>query len=778
MMTCSKVTSPALNVISAAILFTFVSGVHAQSSSLGTITVQGEGDQLGTGQIILEESVKSRSTVTRAAIEKQLSTSNPFQALENLPGVFSFSQEATGLWGGSISMRGFQDNQLGLTINNVPVNDSGNYAVYPQEYADAENTCSSFVTQGATDLDSPHVGATGGNIGVVTCKPTDAKEVFASVGLGSENLQRVFARLNTGKFSNDQAKLFISYSQTEADKWTRGNDGKADRKHLDAGFEYKPDSKFSLSGTFLYNYAVNNNFRQLTRSEIASNGYDYDYDVTFPGRIINAGAADNESGLRNFYGLHTNPFKNLIASVEASWKLSDATQLKVQPYYWFGYGTGGPGGQVRSESRATFTSASNTTLVAQDLNGDGDTLDTVLVRFSSLTDTHRPGVTVTLNHLSGNHFITTGVWYEKAEHVQTGPMQPVSASGFFISDFNDDNAIRRPDGSKWQRRDHKTVSTAMQFFIQDSLSLDNDKLNLTFGLRTPQIKREVTVRRAEGESQPAFRLSQNDSDVLPQLGLRYMLNESSQVFANLAKNFRAPPNFAFTGNSNNILVVNGVGRTITDVKPETSINLDVGLRRQLSFGTLSATAFMVEFKDRQANFYDPVLDKSIYTNSGGVEVHGVEIELGSKPMKGFSFYGSATYTDSEIQNNVGTSGVGSVSSKGNEFPRTPKTMYALVGQYAQGPALVQLRAKYTGDRYSDLANLDKVGSYTVVDLSAAYKLENAGFFKNPTLRLNVLNLLDEEYLNPTGIRDSYSASSTRYYRGAPRFYGVTFSSEF
>lgn len=777
-MNLSKAACPSLSAIYAAILFTFVSSVNAQTSSLGTVTIEGEGDQLGTGQIVPEDSVKSRSTVTRAAIEKQLSTSNPFQALENLPGVFSYSQEATGLWGGSIAVRGFQGEQLGLTINNVPVNDSGNYAVYPQEYADAENTCSSFVTQGATDLDSPHIGATGGNIGVVTCKPTDTKSIFASVGFGSEKLRRAFIRLNTGKFSNDQAKLFISYSQTEADKWTRGDDGIADRKHLDAGFEYKPNSNFTVSGTFLYNYAVNNNFRQLTRGEIAANGYDYDYETTFRGRAVTAGVADDERNRTNFYGLHTNPFENLIASVQASWKLSDVTELKIQPYYWFGYGTGGPGGQTQTESNATFTSASNTTRVAQDLNGDGDTLDTVLVRYSSLTDTNRPGVTVTLNHLVGNHFITTGLWYEKADHVQTGPMQRVNSSGFFISDFNDENAILRPDGSKWQRRDHKTVSTAMQFFVQDSMSLAKDKLNVTFGLRTPQIKREVTVRAAEGESQPAFRLSQTDSDVLPQLGLRYAINDSSQVFANLAKNFRAPPNFAFTGNSSNIRVVNGIGSTVVEVKPETAINLDIGLRRQLHFGTLSATAFFVDFKDRQANFYDPVVDRNIYKNSGGVEVRGLEIELGSKPVRGFSVYGSATFTESEIKDNIRTSGTSTVASKGNEFPLTPKTMFALVGQYAQGPALVQLRGKYTGDRYSDLANLDKVDGYTVIDLSAAYKLGNSGFFRNPTLRLNVLNLLDEEYLNPTGIRDTYSASSTRYYRGAPRFYGVTFSSEF
>ena len=36
--------------------------------------------------------------------------------------------------------------QIGFTINGAPVNDSGNFAVYPQEYSDSECTDNIFVT--------------------------------------------------------------------------------------------------------------------------------------------------------------------------------------------------------------------------------------------------------------------------------------------------------------------------------------------------------------------------------------------------------------------------------------------------------------------------------------------------------------------------------------------------------------------------------------------------------------------------------------------------------
>ena len=52
---------------------------------LGTITIIGQGNKLGAGQILNEDAVKARSTVTKDATEKDRSTGNPYQALSLLP---------------------------------------------------------------------------------------------------------------------------------------------------------------------------------------------------------------------------------------------------------------------------------------------------------------------------------------------------------------------------------------------------------------------------------------------------------------------------------------------------------------------------------------------------------------------------------------------------------------------------------------------------------------------------------------------------------------------
>jgi iron complex outermembrane recepter protein len=132
-----------LSVLSAALLGAGIfHGALAQTASdVGTVKISGSGDNLGNGLLIDEDGVKARSTITKAAIDKERSTANPFQLLNLMPGVNASSYDSTGLFGGNMRVRGFNSDEMGFTINGAPVNDSGNFAIYPQEYTDSENLC-------------------------------------------------------------------------------------------------------------------------------------------------------------------------------------------------------------------------------------------------------------------------------------------------------------------------------------------------------------------------------------------------------------------------------------------------------------------------------------------------------------------------------------------------------------------------------------------------------------------------------------------------------------
>jgi iron complex outermembrane receptor protein len=776
-------TAPRLRAVAFACQLVCLSAAYAQTSmesteSANKVTITG--GKVGMGLMVQEEVPKARSTISEDEIRKQRSTGNVFQSMELMPAVNSYNYDATGLFGGGLTMRGFNSDQIGATINGVPVNDSGNFAVFPQEYADNENICQEFVTQGSTDVESPHVGATGGNIGIVTCAPLNERRVRVAQTVGQLNLSRTFVRYDTGLWDDKRSKMFISYSHTQADKWK--GPGEAKRDHIDFGFNWDADRFNYVHTAILYNKAKNNNINNLTLSDLNANGYYFDYASTFAGHLtpVNGTAQKETNTNPAYYKLSINPFENIVASATIAARVGDNLDVKVVPYFWYGYGTGGIQQKVIAEN--AFYNGAGKNNAAVDLNGDGDTLDTILVAGSSVTHTQRPGVTGSIKYQLGDHELFTGVWYERAKHRQTGPAVAVDANGNMADDWLRSDWIRRPDGSPYESRDWNTISTAYQFFAQDTISAMSDKLLVNFGVRTPHIERDFTNYASEA-APGYYHYTRTFSSVLPQFGVRYRINNDNQLFASLAKNMKAPPNFVFATTSN-VAISNGAVSLLGLPEPETSWNMDLGYRHQDNLLTAQASLYFIDFKNRQTTAFDAVTQKSIFVNAGRVKSQGIELEAGNTPIKGWSFYGSFSYDHSEIQDDFPTSS-GALPTSGKEFPQAPKFKVGLSAQYETKDWYARIKARHVGRQWATLANDEEVPSYNVADFDAGYQFPNMGIAKNITLRFNISNLFNAQYRNPstylpnsTVINGIASAGSVRYYLGAPRFTSLTLQADF
>lgn len=746
------------------------------------------GKKLGMGLMVTEDAPKARSTITAEELEKQRPTGNAYQALEMLPSVNSYNYDATGLFGGGMSLRGFNSDQIGATINGVPVNDSGNFAVFPQEYVDQENTCSQFVTQGSTDVDSPQVGASGGNFGIVTCKPENVQRVRMMQTIGQLAAHKTFVRYDTGLFADKRTKAFISYSNAEADKW-KGT-GKAHREHMDAGLSYEWDRFNTIAATLLYNEATNNNINNLTLAEINANGYKYDTSPVFVGHLTPVKGTVQKEATQTppFYGLTNNPFKNAIFSTTAKFRIGEDTDVKIIPYYWYGFGNGGI--QQRAQSEGAFLNkTTNKNTAAVDLNGDGDTLDTVLVANASVTRTQRPGVTASITHTFGNHEVLGGVWYEKATHQQTGSMVAVNADGTYDVWLQKDK-ILRPDGTPFESRDNRTISTAYQGFLQDTISLLDSKALINIGARTPHIKRDFTNYASEGNQNATYQIARTYKTVLPQFGARYRVTNDDQVFISVAKNMKAPPNFVFSNVGTNVkIAADGTPTLAGDVREETSWNTDVGYRHQDNRFIATVTAFGVSFKNRQATAFDPVAQASIYTNVGDVKTKGLEIEANNMPINGWSVYASAGYLKTEIQNDLrvlaATSTLtGILPIAGKQLPNSPRLNAGLSLEYSQQAFWARVKAKATSEQQSTLMNDEKSPGFTTFGFDAGYTFANYGILKRPKLNFNASNLTNKQFRNAssTAVTNTNpvpgavtSTSALRYYLGAPRFVSMTLS---
>ncbi len=759
------------------------------------------GKKVGMGLMVQESAPKARSTITAEELSKQRPTGNAYQALELLPAVNSYNYDATGLFGGGLTLRGFNSDQIGATINGVPVNDSGSFSVYPQEFVDPENTCSQFVTQGSTDVDSPQIGATGGNFGITTCDPLKERNFRIMQTVGGLHLSKTYGRFDTGLLSDNMSRFFISASHAQADKWK--GEGGAKRDHMDLGFRIDFDRFNSINGTILYNRAINQNISTFNLADLAKHGYYYDYSPTFQGHVTpTKGKADNDPNpafADAYYQLTKNPFQNVIASATGKFRLNEDTDIKILPYFWYGYGTGSNQQRLQAEN-AFLDPVTHKNTAGVDLNGDGDTLDKVIVANSSVTRTNRPGLTASLIRRYENHEILGGFWFERATHEQFGPMVPVDAAGNAEDIWLRNGRITRPDGTPFQSRDWKTVSTAYQFFLQDTISLLNDKLSVNLGVRAPTMKRDFTNYANEGSNSAyTYNIKRNYSEVLPQLGGRYQIDTYNQVFASLAKNMKAPPNFVYSGTNN--LAVDATGKPKLDaqgnvylnneVKAETSYNLDLGYRHQSDKLTAQATIYSVDFKNRQATAYDPVTQTSSLANVGKVKTQGFELEAGNTPVNGWSFYSSLGYSKSEIKDNliVGkdpkTGAPQVLPLAGKEMALTPQWKFGLSAQYETGVWYTRLKTKYTSGQQATLMNDEFVPSYILTDLDAGYQFPNSGWLKKPTIRLNVSNIFNEQYRNPSSQSvlnaqpvGSVTAKSVFYYLGAPRLVTVTLQADF
>lgn len=748
------------------------------------------GKKLGMGLMVTEDAPKARSTITAEELEKQRPTGNAYEALEMLPAVNSYNYDATGLFGGGMTLRGFNSDQIGATINGVPVNDSGNFAVYPQEYVDQENTCTQFVTQGSTDVDSPQVGATGGNFGITTCAPEKKQRVRVMQSFGQLNMQKTFVRYDTGSLLNDKFTAFISASHAEADKWK--GPGSAKRNHVDMGANYDWDRFNYIHATVLFNKAVNNNINNPTLTELNANGYYADYAETFKGHLtpVKGTAQVETTQSPAYYGLSINPFKNIIASAVSKFRLSENLDVAFTPYMWYGFGNGGTQQRAVSE-KGFYNPATGKRDQTVDLNGDGDTLDTVLVANASVTRTVRPGANLAFIYNMDNHEIKAGVWWERARHEQTGPMLALSNDGNRADIWLQDGQITRPDGHAANSRDWISISTAYQAFAQDTVSLMDDKLKLNVGVRAPYIKRDFTNFGDELNTVKPFKFDKTYHETLPQFGARYRITNDDQVFASVAKNMKAPPNFIF-GNIGSNVIVDATSLTPTtfkDTQPETSWSSDLGYRHQDSKFIATVTAFYTDFKNKQASSFDPETAKNTYLNIGREKHHGLEIEVGNTPINGWAFYGSLGFLKAELKDNLyGFAGTKQVllPTAGKDAPNSPARKAGLSVEYQDGAFWVRLKARATSKQYASLMNDEVAPGYTTYGLDGGYTLPNFSVFKRPKLSFNISNLTDKQYRNPSSTtvvnalpyQGVSVSSAARYYLGAPRFASATLSVDF
>ena len=789
----------------------------ATIESLEKVNVEGR-QQLGGGLMSVQVAPKAVSTISRAAIEEAAAGVNYAQLIDTIPGVVSITDDPSGLFDANYQIRGFTNDQIGVTVNGAPVNDSGNYRVYPTEYGDTENMNDITVLQGYPDIDQAVAGAAGGTIAWSTIDPSHKFGVDTTMSGGSKNYQREFVRVQTGDLG--PVRSWISYSHNSTDVW-RGLGG-AQVWKVDGKSVWTIDGNNSISASLQYNHEIRTGgYRMLTKAQIANHGYDYNYTTTLGNNFTTS--ADDYVG--NYYKLRVNPFKNYMLSLDGEFTLNSSLHLSVVPYFQYGTGGGGSGGYVTESTSAANVGRFN--YVNYDVYGDGLVNNQKdLVYSYSGSNTWRPGVIAKLIQDFGDtDSLTYGVWFDRPRQQQFNTYTKVDATGAPLDIWGESNFIDYTSGGAPQYKFLDYTTTTLKRAFVSNEWVPNDKWTVTVAGGYTSITREGFGYQYFGSHPASASLayagqfggenSHTWNKFTPSAGVKFQLDSANQLYLGYGRSFRAPVNGVVT-QSDAVLAFYEQTPTENDPrfnggytpaqlqaaldklavnKPETADTVDLGWRYYRGAFAGSVDAYAANLKNKQVSGFDSGSGQTVYLAVPVLHQRGFNAEGSYKVYKDLSLYASYAYTKSTIMDDTFSLGDGTYPTAGKAFVDIPKNTLTFGTSYHHGPFWMSLNAKYRSEFWADWVNTEKAPGYTTLNLNTGWNFGDLDTWVHKVkLKLNVNNVTNKQALSfanatnflsssTTGLKDATTgnalyAQAATYNLLAPRTYMLTVSASF
>ncbi len=709
------------------------------------------------------DTAKAKAVLTQENIERQNPGQTILDTINQVPGVSFQNNDAYGSSGGTLNIRGFSSDRVSLTFDGVPLNDSGNYAIYSNQQIDPEVIEQVNVNLGTTDVDSPTASAAGGTVNLRTKRPDRDFGAMMSLSAGQFDFMRGFFKLETGDLTEGGIRAFVSGS-TALNNNPFNNYGKVDKQQYNAKL-YVPlagDDFISISGH--YNQNRTNFFGSLplrtdpsrvvgsgSGNRYPTNSGERRYNINYPcttNSTATVGVADAANTCGTEFDRRYNPSNTGNIRVNMRFSLTDSVTLTLDPSYQYvkanGGGTVGAREGLRdiNPTSATLNAAGylgGTPFFGRDLNGDGDILDTVTMIAPSQTQTHRYGLIAGLRwELNDDHTLRLNYTFDRARHRQTGEVGAVIPNGEPVDVFPVNAGLIDVNGSILQKRDRLSFAILHQVSGEYRGEFIDGKLVVTAGVRAPFFKRDLTNNcftssangflecfgsntTLAGTAQtlnpyvattnattgaititgwsPPQNRVLEYSKVLPNIGFVFDLADNASIFGNFSQGLSVPG----TDNLYNAFYF-PVGTARAKPSPETTNNFDFGARYRSGMVQAQVSVFYNQFRNRLASAYDPELDRSVYRNLGDVKKYGIDGSLAIMPTENVSLYLFGSILKSEIKDNlvIGENADGTqilALTAGKREAGAPKYTFGATLRGNFGPIDLGFTAKRTGERF-------------------------------------------------------------------------------
>lgn len=705
-----------------------------------------------------------------ADIAMQAPGISPLKAIDKLPGVNFQSADPFGAyeWSSRISIRGFSQQQLGFTLDGIPLGDMsyGNHnGLHISRAIISENIGRVEVAQGAGSLAAASSSNLGGTIEFFSRGPKDEFGVELNGTYGSEDTKRAFVRIDTGLLSEAGPRAMLSYAWQDADKW-KGN-GIQRQHQVNARIE-QPAGNGLFYGFVNYSDRVENDYQDLSRGMIDRLGYNWDnyaknWDLAVRvAHIANnrgdTGVAPTDPSAGTTYPAPVQSVddayydaaglrKDWLAGIGLNTALTDHLSTKLMGYY---HGNKGRGLWY-------------TPYVATP-GGAPITIRTTEYKIE------RYGIVGSAALEIGSNTLEAGIWYEDNDFNQArrfyGLANTTGAPSQGSTKFP-----TNPLATQWEF-DFNTQT--FQYHVQDKLDI-GERLTINAGWKGLRVQNESTPIVSGGLASGTIVAR---DWFLPQAGILFRLNPNNELFANYSENMRAYASSATEGP----FATTQSGFDALNLKPETSTTYEGGFRTRSGIFQGLVAGYYVDFKDRIIAFAQGagiVGNPAILQNVGNVRAWGVEAAGTVRILPPLTLFASYAYNDAEYRDDV-VNAVGTLiaATKGKTVVNSPKHLARGEIAYDDTSIFARIGASYTSKRFYSFENDVSVPDFVIFDASVGYRF-SAGALKGFTIQANATNLFDKKYVSTIGTNGfANRGDSQTLLAGAPQQFFVTVKTEF
>lgn len=788
---------------------------------LGTVRLETDGrtlsDVIVTSQIaVARKTPVAVSSVPMSFIEEKIGTQEFPEILKSTPGVHA-NKEGGGYGDSEIYMRGFDNTNIAVMVNGVPMNDMENQKVYWSNWAGLTDVTRTMQTQrglGASKVSAPSVG---GTINIIT-KGLDAKKGGSIYyGMGNDNMNKVMFTVSTGMSKSGWAMTLLG-SKTWGDGYAQGTDFKGYTYFVNISKRINEQHQLSFTAFG----APQEHYQRKGALTLA------DWKMTeqvwgVENHKYNSSYGFDKNGQRRTaeYNVYHKP----QLSLNHQWQINDKSSLSTVLYMSIGrgYGYSGQGNGTYGYSYTDWYGANYGTLQTKFRNADG-TFNYGMIQDINEQSEHGSmlvmgklknyhnwyGLVSTYNTKIGKDFdFYGGVDFRAYKGVHTNEILDLYNGKYYIDSsrqnakaVNNVNASN-PDwvneklgvGDKMYRDYDGHVVQEGAFFQTEYTKSDLSafiagSLSNTSYWRYDRLYYDKEHAESKTKSYIGFTVKG---------GANYNINEHHNVFFNAGYISRAPMfnNVFLTYTSSNV--------TNPDAKNEKVLSFEVGYGYRLKWLQVDLNAYWTKWMDKSMAKQLSVGAQQTdgYINMAGLDARhqGIELEVKASPLYWLDLNGMFSIGDWQWDSNAkgyiyDANGQpldkdGNVASaplaedhyfagialKGIRVGGSAQTTAALgatvkIGKqirigadwtlYARNYAYYQVSSSnLTPGKTTTVADPWKAPTASQFDLNASYKFKLAGL--NATISGNVNNLFDYQYLGKVWNPRSGAANKDNIY---------------